>query len=272
MNAALLGAILAASFLGSLHCLGMCGPLVAAGVAPLGASRREAILAHGLYHLGRLSTLALLGLLAGLLGAGLEGAGQLLGLQRVAAVVSGLLLVLWGAGSLARQLGAERLHLRLPFGARVGAALRRVNALPDRRRALLLGALTPLLPCGWLWLFALTAAGTGHALAGAAVLVTFGLGNTPALLGLGLGARGLLARLGGRLQLASAALLIVVGGLLIFGRSQALAALPRGRVAAAATATSASASGAEHTAPQLAPVVPVASESRHLPCCGGKRK
>lgn len=271
----LLGAVLVASFLGSLHCLGMCGPLVAAGVAPLGASRREAALAHGLYHSGRLTTLGALGALAGLVGAGIEDAGQLLGLQRLAAVAAGLLLIAWGVASLARSAGG--FHLELPFGLgpRVAAALGRVNQLPPRRRALLLGGLTPFLPCGWLYLFALTAAGSGSVPAGALVMLAFGLGNTPILLGLGLGLRGLLGRFRGKLQVASAALLVVVGGLLIVNRSRALPRLPDASALRAAAQAQEGQPTEVDSATRTAPLttrVPSAANQERLPCCGGAKE
>jgi sulfite exporter TauE/SafE len=44
---------------------------------------------------------------------------------------------------------------------------------------------TPLLPCGWLYAFVLTAAGTGGVLSGLSVMTAFWLGTVPALLGMG---------------------------------------------------------------------------------------
>ena len=43
------------------------------------------------------------------------------------------------------------------------------------------GLLTALLPCGWLYLFALFAAGTGSWLSGSVVMIAFWLGSVPAL-------------------------------------------------------------------------------------------
>ncbi|HXS19435.1 MAG TPA: sulfite exporter TauE/SafE family protein, partial [Polyangiaceae bacterium] len=78
-------------------------------------------------------------------------------------------------------------------------------------RASLLGTLTPLLPCGWFYAFALTAAGTARASHGALVMTVFWLGTVPALLGMGW----IMSRWGGwlrtRLPLLTGALLIVIG-------------------------------------------------------------
>jgi sulfite exporter TauE/SafE len=69
----ILGTVLLASLLGSLHCAGMCGPLVAVA---LGDTRvrsygGRAVL-HGAYHGARLLTYSAAGLVCGLLGAGLN--------------------------------------------------------------------------------------------------------------------------------------------------------------------------------------------------------
>ena len=87
----------------------------------------------------------------------------------------------------------------LDWGSRVG------------RRASLLGTLTPLLPCGWFYAFALTAAGTARAAHGALVMTVFWLGTVPALLGVGW----IMGRCGGwlrqRLPVLTGTLLIVIG-------------------------------------------------------------
>ena len=69
---ALFLSVLVSSLLGSLHCAGMCGPLVAvyAGDDPSRGWRR--LLAHALYSSGRLAAYATVGALAGALG---EAAG-----------------------------------------------------------------------------------------------------------------------------------------------------------------------------------------------------
>ena len=160
---ALLGAVLLTSLLGSIHCVGMCGPLVVSAATPLGASRAGVLGAQLLYHAGRLATLGLLGALAGALGAGVSDLGQLLGFQRAAAILTGVALLGWG-GFLLWRGGGAGFHLALPGAAAVGRAFQAVvGSWPPARRALLLGALTPLLPCGWLYLFVIPAAGSGSA-------------------------------------------------------------------------------------------------------------
>ena len=251
----LLGAILTTSFLGSLHCVGMCGPLVASSVC--NGSRAAVAAGQLLYHLGRLSTLALVGAGCGAIGAGISDLGALLGLQRAAALLGGVLLGLWGLALLWR--GGESFHIKLPggIGARVGTWLRAAGRLPLGRRALLLGALTPLLPCGWLYLFLIPAAASGSALKGSLVLVTFGLGNLPALFGVALSFREALAQARARLRQVSALLLIATGMLLVVQRGSLELPLPPATASAPANAT------------PPAPNLPQVGDQARLPCCGG---
>ncbi|RMG12759.1 MAG: sulfite exporter TauE/SafE family protein, partial [Planctomycetota bacterium] len=188
MTAFLVG-MFAASFLGSLHCVGMCGPLV--GVCSLSSSGRGwALLA---YQSARLLSLLVLGAVAGAAGAGLDAAGSLAGLQRAAAVGAGLSMLAWGGLSLARGAGFE-----LPLPGPLAHALAHLHERALRRRGLrgafFLGAVTPLLPCGWLYLFVLAAAGAGSPLWGALALAAFWAGNLPALTVVGLGLSVLLRR------------------------------------------------------------------------------
>ncbi|MCA9664612.1 MAG: sulfite exporter TauE/SafE family protein [Myxococcales bacterium] len=222
----LLLSVLGASLLGSLHCAGMCGPFVAfyagAGGASgsTSASRRGA--AHALYNGGRLLTYVVLGVLAGSLGAGIDRAGTLVSLSRLAALVAGVVMIAWGISRLLELLGVNLQRfavLRVPWVSRVVAALR--SGLAQRSpaaRALILGVSSGLLPCGFLWAFVVTAAGTGSPLSGAAVMLAFWLGTVPVLLGLGVGAARLARWLGRAVPALTACALVVVGVLALAGR------------------------------------------------------
>jgi len=219
---ALLATALGASLLGSLHCAGMCGPFVVfyAGSGEGGTSRRW--LAHGLYNGGRLLTYLSLGVVAGVLGAGLDRAGTLLSLSRLAALVAGVVMIAWGLSRLLELVGVnlQRLRtLRVPLISRVVAALRRGLAQRSpAARALILGVSSGLLPCGFLWAFVVMAAGTASPLNGAAVMLAFWLGTVPVLLGIGLGVARLSRLLGRFVPALTACALVVVGVLALAGR------------------------------------------------------
>lgn len=218
---AMLLTVFSASLLGSLHCAGMCGPFC--GVAVSGPrSRGAAAPLHAAYHGGRLLTYTLLGAAAGALGALVDLASSLAGLQPIALALAGGAMVFFGVSELAR---AHR--WRLPGLAwRPPRAwtrlLQRGQQFAARRsgpaRALTIGLLTTLLPCGWLYAFVVTAAGTGSPAGGMLVMAAFWVGTLPVLLSLGAGVRRLAGVFGHRLPTVTAIALMVVGFVTLSGR------------------------------------------------------
>lgn len=180
--------VVAASIVGSLHCAGMCGPFLAfaLGLNEPGVSRAQA---QSAYHLGRLTTYTALGAIAGGLGQALDVTGRALGLGRIAITLAAVTMIFFGVASLARAAGHRLPGVKPPkfiesaFRRGCDAAMR----VPPLHRAAVVGLLTTLLPCGWLYSFALVAAGTGHAGAGAMVMAAFWLGTLPVMVGLGAG-------------------------------------------------------------------------------------
>lgn len=166
------GAFLA-GLLTSVHCIGMCGPVACllGGNRPSGAVH----VACGAYHGARVFAYGLLGMVAGLLG---QVPIQLLG-------GSGLMMLPWllVLALLVIGVGWDR---KLPRPKFVMAWLFRFRLCLNRRSPLvagaLLGLLTPLLPCGPLYLMLGLAAVTGSAGAGAEFTVAFALGTIPLLL------------------------------------------------------------------------------------------
>ncbi len=137
---------------GSLHCVGMCGPLMLAMGAGNGLHSALA------YQTGRIAVYILLGALLGGLGLGMQ---------------------LWNAQStvLARQPWFARFQLRLRSVASTFAVQGGLRA------KLVLGACNGLLPCGLVYLAVIAAANAGSPAKGAAFMLAFGLGTLPLLLG-----------------------------------------------------------------------------------------
>jgi sulfite exporter TauE/SafE len=221
MNAALLGTVLMASLAGSLHCAGMCGGFVAfySGSEPGRRGRRY--LAHLTYNGGRLASYLSLGALAGLLGAAVDLAGSMAGVQRIAAVAAGILMIAWGIHALIQALDFPIPAVPLPgFVLRIRSRVNRlVRSRPPVIRALLLGLFSTLLPCGWLYAFAVLAAGTGGPWSGMLVMAAFWAGTVPVMLGLGLSLQWLTVPLRRRLPVVTAVVLIAVGLLWLVGRT-----------------------------------------------------
>jgi sulfite exporter TauE/SafE len=215
---ALVLSVLGASLLGSPHCAAMCGGFVCFFGGQQGG--RAGRLTHVAYHLGRLASYGLLGLAAGIAGAGFDLAGRMAGFQRPAAVAAGLLLILWGGARLAAAAGVGRGAFEAPTGLRrlMTAAIAALADKPPLLRALSIGLLTALLPCGWLYVFVATAAGTGSAAGGALVMAAFWAGTVPVLAGVGALAQRAAGPLRRRLPVLTAALLVVLGVLTVAGR------------------------------------------------------
>jgi sulfite exporter TauE/SafE len=223
---ALIATVLGASLLGSAHCAGMCGGFVAfyaGGAASLRG--RAAWWCHLAYNGGRLAAYAVLGGAAGLLGAALDTTGgALLGVQRTTAIVSGVLITLWGVHTLLEALGVRTVRLGAPRALRslAGRGLGAVADAPPLLRALAVGVATGLLPCGWLYAFLVTAAGTGSALRGVALMAVFWIGTVPGMLSVGVGLQSLAGPLRRHIPVVCATAMIVVGLLAVGGRLHAV--------------------------------------------------
>ena len=188
---------LAIGFFGSLHCLGMCGPLVVAYSIPLrsanagegSCSPRPAVspwssgmLHHAAFHLGRLLCYGILGFLA----AGLFHAADLSRLFFRIRVnmhfVAGILLVLCGV-LLMRIIPLPAVFTNLAVAP--GTVLRRTVGRLMTSRSLAskvaLGFTIGFLPCCLSWAMLLTAASTMHYGKGFLVMLAFGIGTVPAL-------------------------------------------------------------------------------------------
>jgi sulfite exporter TauE/SafE len=214
---ALAGAVFVASLLGSAHCAGMCSPFVCFYA---GADARASGWGHAAYNGGRLASYLLLGAVAGALGAGVEHVGAGVGVSRAAGTLAGILMIAWGVLTLLALRGVAVPMLAPIAGVQrwMAARLRDVRALPPVGRALTVGLLTTLMPCGWLYAFVITAAGAGS-VGGALLLMTvFWAGTLPMMLVIGAGVRTIAGPLRERLPVISALAIVAVGVFSLTGR------------------------------------------------------
>ncbi|MDQ7007182.1 MAG: sulfite exporter TauE/SafE family protein [Acidobacteriota bacterium] len=254
---ALVVTVFLASLLGSLHCAAMCGPLVAvyAGADPSRGWRRG--IGHACYSGGRLVAYGILGAAAGSLGAALDLAGSLAGVQRVTAILAGVLIALWGVVSLLQLRGVDVGRLALPASVQrlLGRLMAQLREKPPMVRALVIGLASALLPCGWLYAFVVAAAGTSSALRGALVMAVFWAGTLPVMVSLGFGLQAMAGPLRRHLPTISAVALIVVGLLAVVTRIEKVAVATSGR-------------RAPTTVEQAVEQVQAAAEEEP-PCCAG---
>jgi len=157
----------------SLHCAGMCGPL-ACMMAPAKADKVDPLTVATVYHGARLTGYTLLGVVAGGLGRlPFDWTGS-----------SAVRVLPWVLVAFFVVVGL-RLEKRLPrFAVFTRLQWKLQGALRGRSRlrvAAVMGAATPLLPCGPLYFLIAMAAFTGSAVRGAEFMLAFGLGTVPLL-------------------------------------------------------------------------------------------
>ncbi len=200
----------ALTFAASIHCAGMCGGFVAA----LGAFRTRrgltVFLDQLLLQLGKASTYAFLGALAGAFGAALYRSPLFTWSGRALALLAGLGLAVAGLTLLGLRRGGSDV-----FATRIAPLWHRLMGplLKDRPAgaSLLIGMGMGFLPCPLVYAGLAAAAASGSAQGGALILAGVALGTVPALTAVAL--FGSAIPLGWRRGLARGAgvLLVIVG-------------------------------------------------------------
>jgi sulfite exporter TauE/SafE len=179
---------LLAGLLGGVHCVGMCGGIVAAFSFRAGGGTPPFRM-HLAYNLGRVSSYVLFGALAGTLGASLKLA-HFLPVQTVLFVLAQIVMILLGlylAGWSQWVLIFERAGGAL--WRTVKPLFQKLLPVKSMPQAVLAGMAWGWLPCGLVYSVLVSALAAGSATSGAALMLAFGLGTLPNLLGMGLFAR-----------------------------------------------------------------------------------
>jgi sulfite exporter TauE/SafE len=249
--------VVVASLVGSLHCAGMCGPLVAFAVGGDASDRIGRISVHVVYHLCRAVPYTVVGVVCGALGAALDLGGDLVGVQRAAAVLAGGTMIVFGLVAVLRYYGVRMPAPPVPRFLRevMAGVYARTKGRSATVRAAIIGLCTVFLPCGWLYAFAVIAAGTADPVRGGLVMFAFWVGTVPVLTVVGVGVQALRSSFGRRIPLMTSLLIVGIGVLMVAKR--------------------ASLSG--HEFARTAPTVPVSDtesvsrvrdlDSSKMPCC-----
>lgn len=161
-------------FIGSLHCVGMCGPI--ALVLPLNRGNPTiAFFQIMQYHFGRILSYVSLGLLFGLFGRGLFVAGmqQKLSLWIGAFLIAGLLINYFF--SLKMPVFKPYMRLLMRLQASMGKQLKKRSPYTT----FLMGLLNGFLPCGMVYMALFGAVAMGSPAEGAVYMLAFGLGTVP---------------------------------------------------------------------------------------------
>lgn len=164
---------------GSLHCIGMCGPLALAVPVPH-QNILQKIGGTLQYNLGRILTYALLGLVLGLTGEGITGLFR--GLQNKLSVIMGVFIFIYVF--MPRTL-AQRLPLAGMLNQWFEMLRSRLGQLFFKRNVhtlWIIGLLNGLLPCGMVYLALASSLASGTALKGMWFMTAFGVGTLPAMM------------------------------------------------------------------------------------------
>lgn len=194
----------------SLHCVGMCGPLMLA--LPLDAAGKRHVVRQMLtYHAGRILTYTVLGVLFGLMGKGIAMAG----FQKVLSIGAGVFMLamaftawrfeqlvtaLPGFGKFTQWVKLEigNLLKQNPNGATIGV-----------------GLLNGLLPCGMVYAALAGAIATTGGAEGGMFMAMFGLGTLPLMLAVSVLGRSFGFALRQKIRIVQPILLTLAGLLLL---------------------------------------------------------
>ena len=178
--------IISIAFLGSFgHCIGMCGGIVIAYSSTKvksNWSKKMQTLVHLLYSFGRVTTYTILGALFGLVGGVVTFDNLTSG---IFLLITGLTMVLIGLSLMGKIKFLSTIEHSCSKSPLYQSTFKTLIGSDSLMSFYLLGMLNGLLPCGFVYVFAITAASTGSALWGAFVMFIFGLSTIPALFSLG---------------------------------------------------------------------------------------
>lgn len=195
--------------LGSLHCVGMCGPLALA--MPFG-QKRDRLARVLTYNGGRILTYGVLGALMGFLGQGIF----LVGLQSWLTLALGVLLVAVGLFSVQLEFNLWSLPVLSSWYLRLKSAFARLISKTGYGSIFGLGLLNGLLPCGLVYLALAGALTTANWQSGVSYMLVFGVGTLPLMIAVtvlgGLSGR----KIQGYLRKAYPVVLTLMGGFLIW--------------------------------------------------------
>ncbi len=222
LSFALFGAAFLNGLTGSLHCVGMCGPLAGTLTLFLSPSEKSknSILQLS-YNSGRLLSYSLIGLLLGFLGEGTNIVlSRLLPFQEIAAWIGIFFLAVMGLYLFFGKSPGSNMYLGRLMGKLAKPILGELRSGPLKSNRIVIlgfsfGLLTGLLPCGILYPAFITAFASGSPLLGSAIMVSFFLGTFPLLFAFGIGFTSILSKFKGKIIRIAGGLAVVVSILMI---------------------------------------------------------
>lgn len=180
MTWALFLAAFSMGLFGSPHCLGMCGGIVTAfglSMQHVSDSKKNGLILT--YHVGRLISYSLLGLIASLVGVAIF---QSIMSNSAPRIVLGAVLMLIGLAMLGLPLFNHLEKVGMRFWQSLAPLRKKVFPIDSFGKALFAGLLWGFLPCGLVYGALMMAIAGNNIATGAALMFVFGLGTMPMLI------------------------------------------------------------------------------------------
>jgi sulfite exporter TauE/SafE len=160
--------------LGSFHCVGMCGPI--AFMLPVDRNNTyKKVTQISLYHVGRLLSYSIMGLVFGLIGKGLN----LFGFQQQLSIIIGVVMIIV---ILIPYKTFNKYNVSKPIYKVISKVKSALGAALKKKTSdtfLTIGFLNGFLPCGLVYMAVFGAIAGGNAAEGSLYMAFFGLGTIP---------------------------------------------------------------------------------------------
>jgi uncharacterized protein len=188
---------------GSLHCIGMCGPIVLA----IPVAYKYDLLKKILYNFGRIITYSIMGLGAGYIG----NRFFIAGFQQDISIIFGASIILYVLIPFSIKAKFSSSRIAGYFYNPVKKGIGKLFSKRDIPSYLLIGLLNGFLPCGFVYVALAASAVTGTPFKGALGMALFGLGTVPALLAFSILGRFFNLELRNRIKKFIPALAVILG-------------------------------------------------------------
>lgn len=196
-----------AGFLGSGHCLGMCGALVSGYF--MNAGKSKSYLPYFAYQFTRIGVYALVGVSAAALGVVLVDSGLFGEMQSILQMAIGAVVIVLALGILGWIPWQGSIRLLPQWALRSGYASAKQKG--PVLGAMIAGLLNGLMPCPLTFAMAVKATTAPTLLEGGALMLVFGAGTLPMMLFISVAFGKISAKLRGLMYKAAAMIMIAMG-------------------------------------------------------------
>jgi len=163
--------------LGSVHCIGMCGPIVLA-LPSTSNSHWVVLFTRLMYNFGRVLTYAFLGAVFGLFGSRLV----LAGLQQNVSIIIGIIILIVVLMPVKYKNYFSGTKIYRSFNSLIKSSFAKLMSRKASSSFLLFGIVNGFLPCGFVYVAIGGAVATESVLSGTLFMALFGLGTLPIML------------------------------------------------------------------------------------------